>query len=289
MLTVIYTSRLNCASSNAGVWEEVRGQYNPLGRDGRMYSCVPYRGYVMKLTPAGKLIPFANGFRSPDGLGFDQQGDLFVTDNQGDWLGTSKLYHVEEGNFYGQPSSLVWRDGWNVNPLTVPVATLDSLRTRAAVLFPHTIMANSPTQPLLIPDNVEFGPFAGQLLVGEMDYPRIMRVMLEKVQGKYQGACVNFMDSMHLSIGNHRMAFAPDGSLWLGKTAYVWVGDKGIQRVTYQGGRPMDVLRMNVTPRGFDLTFTRPVIAPRRLIRPATTCSVTIMNTTLTTARRRWM
>ena len=92
-----------------------------------------------------------------------------------------------------------------------------------------------------------------------MDYPRIMRVMLEKVQGEYQGACVNFMDSMNLSIGNHRMAFAPDGSLWIGKTAYVWVGDKGIQRVAYQGGRPMDVLRMSVAPRGFDLTFTRPV------------------------------
>ena len=250
---------LNCASSNAGVWEEVRGSYNPLGHGKGMYSSVPYRGYVMKLTPEGKLTPWANGFRSPDGLGFDQQGNLFVTDNQGDWLGISKLYHVEKDKFYGHPSSLVWRDGWNVDPLTLPVATLDSLRTRAAVLFPHTIMANSPTQPLVIPDNTKFGPFAGQLLVGEMDYPRIMRVMLEKVQGEYQGACVNFIDSMNLSIGNHRLAFAPDGSLWIGKTAYVWVGDKGIQRVTYQGGRPMDVLRMSVTPRGFDLTFTRPV------------------------------
>ena len=250
---------LNTASNGAGIWDEIRGTFNPLGRDGRMYSCVPYRGWVMKLSPAGELTPWANGFRSPDGIGFDQDGDMFVTDNQGDWLGTSKLYHVEQGKFYGHPSSLVWQEGWNKNPLSLPVDTLDSMRTRAAVLFPHNIMANSPTQPLVIPDNISFGPFAGQLLVGDMDYPRIMRVMLEKVRGAYQGACVSFLDSAGLSIGNHRMAFAPDGSLWLGKTAYVWVGDKGIQRVTYQGGQPMDVLHMTVTPHGFDLTFTRPV------------------------------
>ncbi len=250
---------LNTASNGAGIWDELRGTFNPLGRPGRMYSCVPYRGWVMKLAPTGELTPWALGFRSPDGIGFDQDGDMFVTDNQGDWLGTSKLYHVEEGKFYGHPSSLVWKEGWNQDPLTLPVDTLDSMRTRAAVLFPHNIMANSPTQPLVIPDDISFGPFAGQLLVGDMDHPRIMRVMLEKVQGAYQGACVSFLDSAGLSIGNHRMTFAPDGSLWLGKTAYVWVGDKGIQRIKYQGGQPMDVLHMTVTAQGFDLTFTRPV------------------------------
>lgn len=133
------------------------------------------------------------------------------------------------------------------------------MRTKAAVLFPHNLMANSPTQPLCIPENARFGPFAGQLLVGEMDFPRIMRVMLEKVKGAYQGACVSFLDSAGLTIGNNRMTFGPDGSLWVGKSAYVWVGDQGIQRIKYQGGTPMDVLHMNVTPTGYDLTFTRPV------------------------------
>ncbi|MEM8969330.1 MAG: hypothetical protein AAGE93_23130, partial [Bacteroidota bacterium] len=200
-----------------------------------------------------------SGFRSPDGIGFDLEGNLFVTDNQGDWLGTSKLYHIEEGNFYGQISSLVWREDWNSDPEATPVSTLDSMRTRAAVLFPHNIMSNSPTQPLVIPEDSDFGPFAGQLLVGEMDFPRIMRVMLEKVNGKFQGACTSFLDSAGLSIGNHRMVFGSDGSLWVGKSAYVWVGDQGIQRVRYNGGMPMDVFQMNVTPQGFKLTFTRPV------------------------------
>ncbi len=254
-----YFISLNCASSNAGVWDELRGEFNPLGRNTKMYSCVPYRGWVMKLDPEGNLTPWASGFRSPNGLGFDLEDNLFVTDNQGDWLGTSKLYHVEKGKFYGHISSLVWTPGWEVDPLTLPVATLDSMRTRAAVLFPHSIMADSPTQPLCIPENVNFGPFAGQFLVGEMDFPRIMRVMLEKVKGKFQGACVSFMDSTGLTMGNNRLAFAPDGSLWVGKSEYVWAGARGIQRIVYNGGTSMDVLKMNITKNGFDLTFTRPV------------------------------
>jgi WD40 repeat protein len=258
-----YFIALNCASSGAGIWDELRGAFNPNGRQGRMYSSVPYRGWVLKLTKEGELQPWASGFRSPDGVGLDLEGNLFVTDNQGDWLGTSKLYHVEKGKHYGQVSSLAWTAGWNekygVDPHTLPVETLDSMRTRAAVLFPHNLMSNSPTQPLVIPENVHFGPFAGQLLVGEMDYPRIMRVMLEEVKGEMQGACVSFMDSTGLSIGNHRMVFAPDGSLWVGSTAYVWKGDQGMQRIVFNGGTPMDVLRMNVQNNGFDLTFTRPV------------------------------
>jgi glucose/arabinose dehydrogenase len=260
-----YFIALNCASSGDGIWDETRGEVNMNGRPGRMYASVPYRGWVMRLSPDGELQPWASGFRSPDGIGMDNEGRLFVTDQQGDWLGTSKLYHVEKDKHYGHVSSLVWREDWkdnyNVDPHTLPVSTLDSMRTKAAVLFPPNIMSNSPTQPVVIPEDVDFGPFTGQMLVGEMDHPRIMRVMLEEVKGALQGACVSFLDSTGLSIGNHRMAFGPDGSLWVGSTAYVWVGDKGVQRIRYNGGTPLDVLQMNVTPLGFDLTFTRPVNA----------------------------
>lgn len=250
---------LNTASNGAGIWDEQRGAFNPLGRPGRMYSAVPYRGWVMKLTPEGKLEPYAMGFRSPDGIGFDGKGNLFVTDNQGDWLGTSKMYHVEAGNFYGHASSLVWKAGWNRDPLKLPVPVLDSMRTREAIQFPHGIFANSPTQMLPIPED-SFGPYGGQLLVGEMNHPKLIRVMLEKVKGAFQGACINFLDSAGLTNGGHRLVFSPDGkSLYVGKTAYTWVGGKGIQKITYNGGTPMDILSMNLTREGFRLTFTRPL------------------------------
>jgi len=255
-----YYISLNCASSGDGIWDEVRGEFNPLGRPGRMYSCVPYRGWVLKISANGKEIsPWASGFRSPDGIRFNENGTLYVTDNQGDWLGTSKLFVVEKDKHYGHVSSLVWREGWNVDPLTLPVDTLNQIREKAAVLFPHNTLANSPTEPLVIPEDVNFGPFAGQLLVGEMNFPRITRVMLDEVNGKMQGACINFLDSGKLSNGNHRMVFGPDGDLWVGSTAYVWAGHQGLQRIHFNGGMPMEIIDINVTPNGFKLLFSRPL------------------------------
>ncbi|MBN8823600.1 MULTISPECIES: hypothetical protein [unclassified Spirosoma] len=265
----IYIS-LNTASNGAGIRNELRGQYDALGRQGRMYACVPYRGWVMQLTPDGQLKPFASGFRSPNGIGFDAQGRLFVTDNQGDWLGTSKLYHVEEGKFYGHPASLVWRPGFpDIDPLTLPVKTLDSMRTVESVAFPHESMAHSPTQIVVDNTGGKFGPFTNQLFIGEMDFPHLLRILPDEVDGQMQGACVRFFDNggnhgVRLRIGNNRLAFAPDGSLYLGQTDHGWLGARGIQRIRYKGnlsgnGAPLDIMSMQLTPTGFTLTFTQPL------------------------------
>ena len=226
-----------------------------------MNSKVPYRGWIMKITPNGETVPFANGFREPNGIGFDAQGNLLVTDNQGDFKGTSALYHVRKGGFYGHPHSLVWRAGFNRHPFEVSVAELDGMRTRAAVQFPHGEMSNSPTVPLADTTDGRFGPFAGQVFVGEMNMPRLLRVMLEEVNGELQGASVPFFDDAGLKLGNNRLAFHPtDGSLWVGETKYEnWAGSSGLQRITWKGVIPMEVQAMKLTRKGFDLTFTRPL------------------------------
>ena len=268
-----YYVGLNLASSGASIRPEIRGEFRHYGitreqfyknhRDGsgRMYSATPFRGWILKIAPDGKTTPFAPGFRSPNGVNFDSAGRLWVTDNQGDWLGTSKLFHVKEGNFYGHPASLVWTGQWEVgrNPLKVPPAEFDAQRKRAAVLFPQGSMANSPTQMLTDTTDGEFGPFAGQLLVGEMNRPRILRVLVDEVAGQTQGACLPFIDGGGLHRGMHRFAFAPDGSLWTGSTHLSWAGGSGLQRVTWTGKTPMELTGMKLTERGFDLTFTHPL------------------------------
>ncbi|MDZ7692828.1 MAG: hypothetical protein U5K69_17160 [Balneolaceae bacterium] len=62
---------LNTASAMAGTYEIMRGEFSPIGRKGRMYSAVPYRGWVMKVKPDGTTIPWASGLRSPNGLELD--------------------------------------------------------------------------------------------------------------------------------------------------------------------------------------------------------------------------
>jgi glucose/arabinose dehydrogenase len=255
---------LSTASIYGKIMEEVRGKLDTstLADRQEKYSAAPYRGWVMKLSPNGKLEPYASGFRSPNGMGFDLEGNLFVTDNQGGWVGTNTLYHVRPDKFYGHPGSLIWKKGWNRgSPFRLPRQELDQMRTKASVLFPYVLLGNSLTQPLCDNTQGKFGPFAGQLLVGDMDSERIMRVMLEEVGGELQGACIPFIHGNGLRKGNNRLAFAPDGSLWVGQAAYGFIGDRGIQRIVYTGKPPVDVYSMNLTSNGFELTFTQPVDA----------------------------
>lgn len=255
-----YYISLNTASAMAGVYHIMRGEFSPAGRKGRMYSAVPYRGWVMKVKPDGTTIPWASGLRSPNGLEMDDEGNLFIPDNQGDWLGTSKLYHIKKDHFYGHAPSLVWEDGFeSIEPLELPVPVLDKMRTEAAIKFPHGFFVNSPTQPLIDRTGGKFGPFTGQMFIGEMNHKRIVRVILEKVQGEFQGATTSFIDSTGLNIGNNRLAFSPGGDLYVGQTDHGWPGDQGIQKITWNGIVPMEVLTMSLTETGFELTFTKPV------------------------------
>lgn len=255
---------LNTASPRGRIMKEVRGKLDTLTliprKPSQMFSAVPFRGWIMKLSPEGRLMPYASGFRSPNGLAFDLKGNLFATDNQGDWVGTSPLYHIEEESFYGHPASLLWKENWERgDPSKIPVRELDQMRTKASVLFPHGIMGQSITQPISDDTKGKFGPFSGQFFLGEMNQERIMRVMLEEVQGEFQGAVIPFLDGNGLRKGNNRLAFAPDGSLWVGQAEYGYPGDNGIQRIVFTGKQPMDIYSMNLTPSGFELTFTKPV------------------------------
>ena len=253
---------LNVGSNGAGIRSEVRGALSRLsGVDARMYSAVPWRGWVLRVTPDGQVEPYALGFRSPNGLGFDAAENLYAPDNQGDWIGSSPLYRVEKGKFYGHPASLAWKDGITAPPFKMPVTELAARKTYATFVFPHNLMANSPTQPLLIKTGGKFGPFEGQMIIGEMNRARLIRLLFDEVDGQQQGACIPLIDDGGLQKGNNRLAFAKDGSLWVGQTDHGWAGDKGIQRISWTGKVPLEVTKMKLTKKGFDLTFTRPLAA----------------------------
>ena len=250
---------LNAASSGGGISSEVRGEINKEGKGTQkgMFSVVPYRGWVMKITKEDRVIPFASGFRSPNGLVIGEKDRLYVTDNQGDWIASSPLYHVMEGRFYGQPASLVWTEGWkDGNPFDLSLDTLDKMREKPAVIFPHDVIANSPTQPVLIKNNKLLKDFEGQYIVGEMNQERLVRILLEEVNGVVQGAVTPFIDQHGLRKGNNRLVFAPDGSLWVGQTDHGWLGDRGIQRVNFSD-KLFDVKKMQLTENGFALSFTK--------------------------------
>jgi len=271
---------LNTASNGAGIAKIVRGPFSPIGypqekmsnwredRDdwaerkalaGRMYARVPYRGCVVKITPEGKSSLFATGFRSPNGIGIDPKGRLWVTDNQGDWIGTSPLYHVEEGNFYGHPASLIWKDGWKTDPLKMSVEELDEMRTPPAARFPQAELANSPTQPIPTIAPELFGLPEGELIIGDMNQRNLIRFLPDEVDGTVQGTLIPFLLTKELGIGNHRFTFAPDGSLWIGKIHLKWAGGEGLVRVKWKGQPAFLVVGVDLGEDGFDIQFNRPL------------------------------
>jgi hypothetical protein len=58
------------------------------------------RGTIFKIHPDGKYEPWAAGMRSPAGLGMID-GELFYSDNQGDWMGSGGIWHVKKEALWG--------------------------------------------------------------------------------------------------------------------------------------------------------------------------------------------
>ena len=48
-----------------------------VGFGGGHQSKAPWRGWCVKITPKGELMPYATGLRSPNGINFSPDGDLF--------------------------------------------------------------------------------------------------------------------------------------------------------------------------------------------------------------------
>ena len=107
----------------------------------------------------------------------------------------------------------------------------------------------------------KFGPFAGQLFIGEFRLSEINRVFLEKVGGEYQGACFRFRSGFDSAVV--RMDFNADGQMYVGLTNRGWssLGSSsyGLQRLEWTGEMPFEIKEMRAKPDGFELEFTRPV------------------------------
>ena len=262
-----------------------------VGFGGGHQAKAPWRGWCLKISPDGKKMePYAYGLRSPNGINFAPDGELFYCDNQGEWVVSNKMHHVKKGAFFGHQAGLRWvkdspfagkvpekvasgmrYDGVQVKqkkwydlaktiPWVEPAPVYPAL-SPPCIWFPYGRMGKSVTEPVWDTTGGKFGPFAGQCFVGDQTNSVVMRVALEKVNGEYQGACFPFRSGFQCGV--NRIAFAPDGSLFAGQTNRGWgsLGGKpyGLQRLVYTGVEPFEVHHIALTPEGFAFTFTKPL------------------------------
>ena len=247
-----------------------------LGWQGEGVSLVPWSGWMMEVTPEGELRPFAAGLRSPAGIGLTPEGEIFYAENQGDWVGSGRISHVEKGDFLGHPASLRWtgkpgvpKELRGVEPSDVPstgtpmhevAEDVPALKMPAA-WFPHAIMGISTSDILTDTTEGTFGPFEGQYFVGDQGHSRVMRMDLEQVEGEYQAAVFPFRENF--ASGIVRLAWGPGGGLFAGMTSRGWnaKGERqyGLQRLTWTGRTPFEMETVHARPDGFKISFTRPV------------------------------
>jgi glucose/arabinose dehydrogenase len=208
---------------------------------------IPGSGGAIRLTPGKPPEEVAYGMRNPLGFCAGPEGEVFFTDNQGEWVAANKLCHVTGGRYFGFPNrSQPQHTSKPAGKTTVwvPYAWAKSIN---GVAYDHTAG--------------KFGPFTGQIFMAELMYGgAIIRANVEKVNGVWQGACFPFWGQGLL--GPVTLAFDPRGPLYVGGiTEPGWMAqpDRGaLFRIDYTGQVPFELQSIHARPHGFRIVFTAP-------------------------------
>jgi hypothetical protein len=208
---------------------------------------IPHHGTLCRVSADGsKLEVFATGLRAPNGMSVGPNNEVTVSDNEGNWVPTSRVNLVKQGGFYGH----------------VFTAHRDPKPTdydKPLFWLPHSVDNSSGGQAWVT--SKQWGPVAGDLVHFSYGKCSLFKVMYETVDGQPQGAVVRF--PLNFDSGVMRGRFHPkDGQLytvglrvWQSSAAH----DGAFHRVRYTGKPVHMPTEWHVKPNGVELTFTSPL------------------------------
>lgn len=255
---------------------------------GSFSSQAPFRGWALRIKPDGTMVPTCSGIRSPGGIGFDADGEVYCTDNQGPWHGACTLQHLIPGTFQGHPAGNVWYErAPNMGPRPIdPIPeAFQNGRKRGdktehvdpdrmvkererikqlvppAVYMVHGKIGNSSSFIVCDMSGGKFGPFQKQLFVADQSHSNVSRVFLETVNGIKQGVVFPFRLGFKSGLIGGRMN--EEGQLFAGGSDRGWGARGGkpycFERLEWTGRVPFEMHEMRAKPDGFEITFTQPV------------------------------
>ncbi len=209
----------------------------------------PHHGSVIKISPDGTTCePYARGLRAPNGMGMGPHDEISVSDNEGNWVPASRFSIVKQGGFYGH----VFTAHANPKPTTYdnPVCWL-----------PKSIDNSSGGQVWCTSD--KWGPFQGDMLHMSYGHCYLMKVLLDQVDGEYQGGVVLFPFKFETGVMRARFN-ARDGQLYATGLS-VWQSDGAkvgrVFRVRHTGEPVHLPTKLHATKKGLEITFTSPLDA----------------------------
>lgn len=258
-----------------GLPRNARGEYFlgiPCQQDKRSLVAARYHGNVLRLLPRQPtpdnprlfaLEPISAGHRFPTGLALDRSGELFVTDNQGNYNPFNELNHVRPGVYFGFINAL--DRGKPVPPVTPPAIDIPHPWTRSVngIGFLDTPKALRAKLGRDV-----FGPLEGQLIGCEYDTRRLVRMSLQRVGDTFQGATYPLSippdDPAKGFLGPVVCGVSPQGDLYVGSIRDSgWGAGNNVGEVVRihvaPEQLPCGIAEVRATRDGFTLDFFRPV------------------------------
>ena len=199
------------------------------------------------------------------GLARNRHGQLFVSDNQGNYNPFNELNHVTFDAHYGFINTLEKNPG--INPqLTPPAINIPHHWTRSV----NGLCFLETPPELLASGRKHFGPFEGHLIACEYDTRRLIRMSLDMVDGVVQGAAYPLSDyhaqSGDTFLGPLACAVAPDGDVYIGNIRDSgWGGANNtgsvVRMIPEFDLLPTGIREIRASVDGFHIDFTAAVAA----------------------------
>jgi azurin len=235
-----------------GTWQTMRTDLTDAAE------ITPHHGVAFRLSPDGSdLEIIATGLRNPNGLSLGPNDEIYYSDNEGNWVPTSKVTRLVEGEFHGFVPS-----AHRMNLLNGWAPTDDWVKP--LVWTPHAGPGadNSPAQPRVIANPAWPEELQGQLLLASYGRGTLAIILVEEVEGQPQGA--HMVLPLSFESGLQHMRFHRDGHLYLvGMTNWSSASHGGepgsVHRVRYTG-KPLHLpVAVNTREGGLELRFGEPL------------------------------
>jgi hypothetical protein len=238
-------------------------------QDERSSAAARLRGKVIKFSPRTPtvshphlfdVIEVSGGHRFSVGIARSRNGDLFVSDNQGNYNPYNELNHVRQGLRYGFINEIE-KGTIEDPPLTPPAINIPHPWTRSVngICF-----LESPRKVGL----GIFGPFEGHIVGCEYDTRRLVRMSLQRVGDTFQGAVYPFSytesGTENPLLGPVACAISPRGELYIGEMRDSGWGAGNntgaiVQMRMVPDDLPCGIAEVRLDSDGFEIEFTRPI------------------------------
>lgn len=254
-----------------GLERDKQGNYFitlPCQQDDRSPEAAYLRGHALRLVKQASPLndrlysveSIAAGLRFPMGIALSSSGELFTSDNQGNYTPFNELNHLRSGKRYGFINKLENKDGF-APPFESPAINIPHpwMRSVNGICFLETPSGLSTRQL--------FGPFEGHLLGCEMNGRCLVRMSLQWIDGQYQGAVYPFSLPLSSSRENFEgpivCEVAPSGDIYIGNLRDSgWGGGNNtgsIVRLKPDGTWPLGIAEVRATKIGLEVYFTQSI------------------------------